>query len=148
MAKSQRQWEFQANPICKNLYSGVKIYLNAESEYDYLEAEIIRSSSGTNFYVNLLFMQALPHLKDPLRTKLDIYFEDSQTSLTIYPLILQGGQRLLLSEEDGCFLIDELLQGRSFKIKLSRHELNVITKDFCKCYFDLQKAVIKSFRCA
>jgi len=129
-----REWGFEANMACKNTYNAARIFLDAEKEYDYLEAEIVRTCSGVRFYINNLFMQASPCLEDPSKAKVQILFDCQEEPWIIYPLILRGGQRLLLINEDANFLIESLLEGQSFTIKIDRYELNVISESFCERY--------------
>ncbi len=140
--KVNREWIFQSNPTSKNLCSGARLLLNAEKEYDYLEVEIVRSRSGIRFYINILFMQAFPCTEDPNRTTIEICFEEEEEPWMIYPLILRGGQRLLLPQEVSDYLIENLEQGRGFVIKAGHYQLQVIPETFAERYQEMMQITI------
>ncbi len=102
---------------------------------------MMRTSSGTRLYLNILFLKAPPCKEDPSRTKIEVIFEDS--TRPIYPFILQGGQRLLIDGEDANLLIQTLLDGNSFTIKIGRHELAIIPDRFEASYDELMSLPIE-----
>lgn len=84
-------------------------------------------------YVNLLSFQVKPCQEDPTLTAIKIQFEDEEPEI-LYPSVLQGGQRLLLSGGDADRLIQALLEGTSFLIIVGRNRLEVIPDNFSEAY--------------
>jgi len=103
--------------------------LGPDTEFSYLELEIVHNSAGLRFYVNLLLLEA-PSLKDdPSRTTLTIEWED-QEPWTINPFLLGGGQKLLIPGNIADVLIEKLLDGKTFTIRLGRSYICVISDAF------------------
>lgn len=102
---------------------------------------MVRTSSGTRLYLNILFLKAPPCKEDPSRTTIEVIFENETRPLQ--PTILQGGQRLLLDGEEANLLIQTLLDGHSFHIKIGRHTLSIIPDRFETCYDELMSLPIE-----
>ncbi len=128
-----RQWEIQEIITQSPCFNAVKLILGPDSNYSYLELELTRTLSGIRFYINLLFLEALPLKEDCTRTSIVIQFED-QNSWTIYPYLLQGGQRLLLPTDIANQLIDALLDERMFTIQVGRNVIEVTPNHFKEHY--------------
>lgn len=129
-----REWEIQTNITnCPQFNSG-RIFLAPESDHCHLEVEIVRSSSGLRMYINILFLKALPCQEDPSLTKVEIAFDGEEEPWVIYPHLLEGGQRLLVQQEYANYLIETLLEDRSFIIKIGRYETIIIPDSFKKAY--------------
>lgn len=103
--------------------------------------EIVRSPSGLRMYLNILFLKALPCSEDFTRTKVTIDFTEEET-FYIYPQILEGGQRLLISQEDSDYLIQALVEDRSFTIKIGRYQTTIVPAAFSKVYKELMNLSI------
>jgi hypothetical protein len=119
-------------------FNGGRLILDPDSDHSHLELEIIRNSAGMRFYLNLLFLEALPCQEDPKRTCISIQFED-QEPWNAYPYLLAGGQRLLLPGDVADTLIQALLNGQSFMIQMGRTQIHVIPTQFVKTYERLLK---------
>ena len=130
---SRHQWEFQEIVTAFPRFNGGKAILGPSSSHSHLEIEIQRNSSGLRFYVNLLFLQALPKLDDPSRTSLEILFENQEPWI-IDAYLLAGGQRLLLPGEVADVLIQNLLNESSFILKMGRSQIEVLPDHFLSAY--------------
>lgn len=128
-----RQWEIQEILTKVPSYNAGRLILIPDTDYSHLELELFRNRSGIRFYVNLLIMQAPPCMEDPTRTQVKIIFEDKEPS-TIYPYLLEGGQRLMLTGDDADFLIQSLLEEKSFTLKIGRSQITVIPDNFSIVY--------------
>lgn len=104
-----------------------------DTNYSHLELELVRNRSGIRLYLNLLMMVAPPCREDPSRTKVEIIFEDQEPS-TVYPYLLEGGQRLLLPGDAADFLIRLLIEDNSFTLKIGRSQITVIPDNFSIVY--------------
>lgn len=136
-----RQWQCQKMIACSPRFNSARLFLPPDCDNPRLELEMIRTSSGTRLYLNILFLKAPPCKEDPSRTKIEILFDND--TRPIYPSILQGGQRLLLDGEDANLLIQTLLDGGSFSIKIGRHTLTIIPDRFETCYDELMSLPIE-----
>lgn len=141
--KVSRDWNFQANLTKRPYYNGGRIFLEPEKEYDYLTIEIVRSRSGVRFYLNILFLQATPCSEDQTKTKVEVFFENEEKPWVIYPLILRGGQRLLLPTDASNYLIQVLLEGQSFDFKVGNYRTKATVNTFEECYQALMKIDIE-----
>lgn len=131
-----REWEIQENVTQSSRYNSGRLLLCPDTDFSYLELEILRDSSGIRFFINLLFMVAPPLADDTTRTSVEILF-DQYDPWTIYPFLLEGGQRLLLSGESADILIKALLEEESFTIQVGRNKINVIPNNFQTTYSQL-----------
>lgn len=141
-SKTCREWDVQTNITKCPLYSSGRLILSPESDQTNIELEIVRSYSGLRMYINILFLQAQPLPDDPSRTKAEIYFEGEDEPWTIYPFILEGGQRLLLPDDVAEYLLSVLEAGSTFQIKIGRYQTAIITDSFDKAYAELLKVSI------
>jgi hypothetical protein len=107
--------------------------LGPDSSIADLELEILRNHAGLRFHINLLFLHAPPLRTDPSRTEICLFFEDEEPVI-LYPYLLVGEQKLLLEDEDADRLIQILLEGRSFILKIGRSRINVISDNFIPSY--------------
>lgn len=133
-----RQWESQEIATQSSCFNGDRLLLGPDTNYSHSELELLRSPSGTRLYINLLFLGARPCQENPERTEVQVSFDEGEP-LIIYPFLLAGGQRLLFSGEDADFLIQSLLDGKSFTIQIGRSSLKVIPDNFSKLYEDKKK---------
>lgn len=130
------EWILQEIVTKTPCFNGGRLILEADSDYSYLELELIRNRSGTYFYLNLLFLQALPCSEDPTRTRIEVTFEN-QEPLILYPHLLEGGQRILLPSEIADNLIQALLEDCSFTIQIGRSQIHVASYNFQEVYSKL-----------
>jgi len=114
-------------------FNGGRLLLVPNSDYSHLEIELVRNASGIRFYINLLFLQALPLAEDPSRTSLTLLFED-QVPCIVYPYLLEGGQRLLLPGDVADLLVQSLLDDRSFTLQIGRSQIVVTPTHFVEGY--------------
>ncbi len=128
-----RQWEIQKVLTKHPCYNAGRLLWGPHSNFTYLELELARSRTGLRFYVNLLFLQARPCQEDSERTCLEILY-DNQESWVVYPYLFEGGQRLLLPGEVADVLIQALLNGRSFTVRLGRNCLEILPANFASLY--------------
>lgn len=134
-----RAWEIQTNITNCSVFNSGRLFLAPESDHSHLEVEIVRSSSGLRLYINILFLRALPCPEDPSFTKVEISFEGVEEPWVIYSYLLQGGQRLLVQQEDASRLINTLLEGGYFKINIGRFDTLIISDSFQEAYQKLLK---------
>ena len=119
-----RQWEFQEVLTKRPCFNSGRIILGPDTNTSNLELELVRNQSGLRLYINLLLFQASPLRENPNLTKVDILFDDQEV-WTVYPNVLEGGQRILLLLPDGTEqLMHALSEGRSFTIKIGRSQLH------------------------
>lgn len=128
-----RQWELQEILTKRPCFNGGRLILGPDSNVSQLEMELIRNPSGIRFYITLLCLEALPLKEDPSLTKVEIVFENEE-SLTIYPYLLEGGQRLLLPPAVAEQLIQALTDDRSFIVRIGRSQLTAIPDNFSTGY--------------
>ena len=128
-----REWEIQENLTQVTSFNAGRLILTPDTNYSHLELELVRNNSGLRFYLNLLLMEALPWREDPTRTKAEILSENGEPEL-IYPYLLEGGQRLMFPGDAADALIQRLLEGNSFIIKIGRNQITVIPDNFSKAY--------------
>ncbi len=136
-----RQWQCQKIVACSPRFNSARLFLPPDCENPRLDIEMIRTSSGTRLYLNILFLKAPPCKEDPSRTTIEILFEND--TRLMYPTILQGGQRLLLDGQDANLLIQTLLDGNAFTIKIGRHELTIVPDQFEIKYDELMSLPIE-----
>lgn len=132
---SCRNWYLQKLVTSDPRFNSGRLVLPPESENSRLRIELARSPSGIRLYINILFLQAAPLAEDPARTKVEILMDEEP--YFIYPCILQGGQRLLIPDEEADRLIARLLEGKSFAIKIGRHQTEIISDLFAPTYTEL-----------
>lgn len=128
-----RQWELQEILTKRPCFNGGRLILGPDSNISQLEMELIRNRSGIRFYINLLFLQALPLKEDPCLTKVEIIFENQEPWI-IYPYLLEGGQRLMLPQAISEQLIQALTEDRPFTVKIGRSQLTAIPDNFLAAY--------------
>lgn len=128
---SCREWEFQDIVTQTPCFNGSRLILAPDSEYSYLELELLRTPSGDRLYVNLLFLQAPALKNDPSRTTLIIQFEEEEPWI-VHPYVLEGRQRLLLPGDVADFIIQSLLDKKEFTIQIGRNKIHVVTAGFEK----------------
>jgi hypothetical protein len=129
----ERLWNFEDHASHYAPYSSKRLILNPESQTSHLEVELVKSHSGLRMYVNLLLFEALPLENQPKRTSLNIILDDGE-EMTVYPYLLQGGQRLLLPEEISDLLINQLLCEHSFVISVGNKKTTVVFANFTELY--------------
>jgi hypothetical protein len=128
-----REWEIQEIVTQTPSFNGGRLILGPDSDYSHLELELVRSSSGIRFYINLLFLQALPWQDDPTRTCISILFADQEPWI-VYPYLLEGSQRLLLPGDVADILVQSLIDDLSFIIQIGRSQISVVPTNFIKAY--------------
>lgn len=128
-----RQWEIQEIITKTPSFNGGRLILGPNSDYSYLELELIRNRSGIRFYINILFLQAPPLQSDSTRTSMEIRFEEQEPWM-IYPFLLEGGQRLLIPGDCADFLIQALINNHSFVMQIGRNQINVVPDNFFIAY--------------
>ena len=105
------------------------------------EIELTRNHQGIHLYLNLFMMHARPCPDSPCYTLATITFDDD-SSWTIYPHLFAGEQRLLLPDDTTDYLVETLLEGRSFIIHLGNHELEITPANFQELYEKILKIVL------
>lgn len=131
-----REWEIHAVKTRTPCFNGGRLLLGPDSDYSNLELELVRTSSGIRFYIDLLLLEALPWKEDPARTTVTIQFEE-QEPWVIHPYLFNGGQRLLIPGDEADLLVQALLDGFSFTIKIGRSQICVIPNKFTEGYTHL-----------
>lgn len=131
-----REWVLDSY-ISKNpRFASARVYLPPSSPSDHLELELCRSASGYRLYLNILLFAARPLEEDSQKTEIEI--STLEKSWTAYPYILLGGQRLFIPSETADELIQLLLEGISFTIKIGRLETEISPSNFRELYIDLK----------
>lgn len=131
-----RQWEIQEIITHTPCFNGGRLLLNPDSSSSPVELELVRNSSGIRFYINLLFLQALPWKEDPSRSCITIQFE-GQEPWSVYPYLLEGGQRLILPADVADILIQALVDEIFFTIQIGHKQTSVVPTNFIKAYKQL-----------
>jgi hypothetical protein len=131
-----RQWEIEEIVTQNPCFNGGRLILSPDSDYSHVELELIRNASGIRFYINLLFLHAMPWNVDHTRTCVTIQIEN-QDPWTVYPYLLEGGQRLLLPSNVADILVQHLLDNQSFTIQIGHNQTNVLSHNFLKVYRQL-----------
>lgn len=128
-----RQWELNVIKTRTACFNGGRLLLGPDSDYSHLELELVRTSSGIRFYIDLLLLQASPWKEDTTRTTMTIQFEEQEPWI-IHPYLFKGGQRLLIPADEADFLVQSLIDGFSFTIQIGRSQISVIPNQFVECY--------------
>ncbi len=131
-----RQWQFEEVATNRLAFNGGKLSLPPDSDFSNLELELVRSASGTRFYLNLFTLRAPPLREEPNRTTVVIEFEQ-QEPWVVHPYLMEGGQKLLLPGEVSDYLIEALLEGIPFKIQIGRSSIQAISEGFQEGYQSL-----------
>jgi hypothetical protein len=131
-----REWYFQQIVTDNPCFNSGRIILDAESSTSQFEVELSRSSLGLRMYINILLFEACPWSKNPALTCVDVILDNGK-AIKIYPFILKGGQKLLLSEDATAYLLEKLVNGESFTIVMGRRKSKVIPDNFIVCYEQL-----------
>ncbi|WP_075883585.1 hypothetical protein [Candidatus Protochlamydia sp. W-9] len=142
-SQASRQWQYHPVLTDSPRFNFGRLFLPANSDPARLTMEIVKGRSGIRLYLNILFLQAPPCKEDPTLTKVDLFFEDKIISL--YPQILQGGQKLLFSSNDTNYIIQTLLDNLPFTIKFGRHELYIPLENFSKSYNKLMSLTVETY---
>lgn len=140
--QTPHQWEIDKILTKTPCFNGGRLILGPDSDCSHLEIELIRNTSGIRMYVNLLFLRAPSWPEDPTRTTLTIQFEEQEPWI-IHPYLLEGGQRMLLSEDIADFLIQSLCDGHSFNIQIGRSQIHVVPNQFIKLYKELLELLVE-----
>ncbi len=137
-----RQWElYEISSTCPSFYAG-KLVLKPDSD-SRIEIEVSRNRFGTEVYLNLLFSKAIPCNDNPHQT--EVYFTiEGQETRKIFPFILEGSQRLVLSKEDGEYLIQTLLEGNFSTIQIGRTITSLTPLSFDSLYEQLLTILIET----
>lgn len=140
--ESDHQWHFEEVRTRRPEFNGGRLVLAPDTDYSNLELEIVRSSSGIRFYINLLLFQAFPRPLDPATTTVTIQFEEEEPWI-IHPYLFEGGQRLLLPGEIADPLVKALLEGQCFTIQIGRSQVKVTPTHFSEDYKALLSIPVK-----
>lgn len=135
-----RKWEIQEIMTTRPCFNAGRLILGPSSGTSNLELELVHNQTGIRFYINLLFLQAQPSKDNPSLTKVEITFENDEVWI-ISPYLLEGGQRLLLAEDDAERLIQSLIEGCTFTIRIGRSQITVIPDNFLNSYEKLTTKV-------
>ena len=130
-----RQWNYMEMITSFPSYNSGRMSLEQESLYSYLEVELIRTRSGVRMYLNVLLMQAKPCEDNQLMTPLEIVLPDQ--TLTVAADLFQGGQHILIPQDITDLLVQNLLDGQFFTIKLGSKSVSIIPDNFQKSYTKL-----------
>lgn len=124
-----RQWEIHEIITKRPCFNGSRLILGPDSATSNLELEIVKNNSGLRIFINLLIFEAPPCKENPNLTKVEIIFANEEPKI-IYPHLFEGGQRLLLNEEDATQILQYLNDGCTFTIKIGRSKITVIPNNF------------------
>jgi hypothetical protein len=130
-----REWIFLNAKTANPCFNSGKLILEPENSYSHLEMEMTRNHSGIRMYLNILLMQAVPCPDNMKATLVEIILPNE--TLTIYADLLAGGQRLLIPEQIAGILIETLLDGQSFTVKVGLKKVVIIPNNFEESYFKL-----------
>lgn len=134
----KQEWELQQIKAKSSLQnSGRMLFVPLEQKVDF-EIELARDFTGCRFYLNFFTVHVRSLHSSSSEAEALILF-DNDDSWTIYPYLFSGGQRLLLPEDVTEYLIDTLLDGRSFSVKIGNYHLTVYPENFEKIYTELMK---------
>ncbi len=128
-----RQWVLEDLTDIDPCFNSGRMVLYPESTICYLELELDRSRTGLRMYINILLFQAPPYPLDPNLAEVNILIEGEER-MTIYPHVLNGGQRLLLPSDISAYFIKLLLADCSFKIQIGRQETEIVPTNFKNLY--------------
>jgi len=131
-SSSCRQWTY--DEVCTNCpyYNSKRLVLYPDNQFRGLELVFLRTYSGQRAYINI-FSLALPmDSNDPHKTQICISCEIS--SYDLYAERLEGGQRLLLSDEAAELIISNLLECKTVTISVGRYKSEIIPRGFSEAY--------------
>lgn len=129
---SLRQWEYHEILTDTPRFNSSKLVLNPEEKNSSFKLELVRCGSEIKMYMNILLLEAPPHPTENKRTTVDLIFEDD--TMTVYPYLLKGGQKLLFSSEICELVIQTLCENRSFTIKMGNQAISILPHSFNDSY--------------
>lgn len=127
-----REWTYQeVRASCSSDHSK-RIILFPENPYRGIGLQFLRTHSGQFAYLDV-YSLSLP--QDPLEPKTAmVTFSSEGDSLEFKVYRFEGGQRLLLSKDAECYLIDKLLECHRVKITVGRFRDEITPREFHKVY--------------
>lgn len=137
-ASVKEEWQLQQIKAKYSLQNaGRMLFVPSEQKVDF-EIELARDHTGIRFYLNFFMVHV--RSADPSLSQVEalITFDD-EDSRKIYPYLFSGGQRLLFPEDVTEYLVEMLLNGRSFSVRIGNCALTISPANFEKIYAELMK---------
>lgn len=125
-----REWIYEENLVTSPCYASRQLSLSGSSTICPLRIVIVRTISGIRMYIDLLQLQAPSDPSDCTQSIIMITTNDKTYPISAYRF--EGCQRLLIPSEEADELINLLLNGQSFTIRIGTYQSDVIPANFEK----------------
>ncbi len=128
-------WTLDKTITFNPCYNSGRLYFYADCCGKDLELELDRGASGLRMYINVFSLEIAPVILDPPQAELVITIEESEYKYLAD--ILQGGQRLLLTDEARDLIIDTLQSNQIVILKAGRYKAAIQPENFSSLYYNL-----------
>jgi len=129
------QWKLAAIKADCPTATYVKVYLPACSTFDGMETELMCNNGNLHLYLNAFSLQFPANADDCSQTDVKVVICDQEHRFLAERL--QGGQRLLLSDDAQQLIICSLLEGNEVEIFAGRYKSKLVCEAFSKTYDQL-----------
>lgn len=127
-----RTWVFEQNDCCYARYSCSRIILPATDPSDGIELEITQNSHEIRAYINSITLPITP--SNPKDHSIEIAYTIDNEEHIAYGQVFEGGQRILLFEEDKEKIISSLTHGKDIVIHLGFYNITIPSEGFASKY--------------
>lgn len=123
-----KKWEKQEITTRDPCFCGSRYIFASQSEPSRIELEMLKTHSGTRFYINFLTFKAPCPKESPHQLEVSVSIEGMDPWL-IKADILEGDQCILIPEEVSDSLIQLIQSGKEFDISVCREVIHVSSLD-------------------
>jgi len=141
---NDNEWSFQQLATNHPKYNCGRVFYKSSDAFLGLEIELVRSSKGLNGYVNT-FSSTIPEAPDrPNYTKITLIVDKDCKNFYVHRL--EGGQRLLLTDEATQALLKALQDGQKLTITIpqSPFKARIPVDNFNKIYLKLNDIPVQT----
>ena len=130
-------WVLQKNVTEKHAYNSGKLSYPAQSQFNGIEIELMKSSRDLRLYLNV-FTRSIPSASnDPSKALVSLNIAGKQTDF--FADRFEGGQRLLLPQNALDTILEALQQDSTIEITLTGYRATISPDRFTKLYSKLMK---------
>ncbi len=134
-AQKPRQWQMKTNAGTHQNFRSSRLYLAPEDRFSGLEIDILNTSQGKVTYINAFGLELQPEGTSlegyPLITVIVKIDEQSQE---FKGFLLQGGHRILLSDQASRLIEEALLQHKQVELSVAHYSTTITSDQFSKHY--------------
>lgn len=128
--QSSSSWEVSETKSQHLSHQACRISRKPDNLFRGMGLEFVRTSSGTRAYLNVYSMEFSPHLSDKSKTEVLICIDQEEHTFMAHRM--EGGQRLLLTDDARLLLTKALSDKKSIVIRSGRFIVEIIADDFSK----------------